>query len=147
MYARIRHIVDRGGSSRFLVRIRALLRGNELYLIPLALVIGAAVGAIVTLMAEIAQIMHVLIYGIPIDVRLSANDWVNPWAAMIAPAVGGLTLGLMEWWRRRLKLASAVDPVEVAEEAAREGVSCSSRINNVFNGECWQYEITFRAVQ
>ncbi len=112
MYARIRQIVDRSGSNRFLVRIRALLRSNELYLIPLALIVGAVAGAIVTLMAEIAQIMHVLIYGIPIDVRLSANAYISPWAAMTAPAVGGLVLGLMEWWRRRLKIASAVDPVE-----------------------------------
>ncbi len=36
-------------------------------------------------MSEIAQIAHVLIYGIPIDVRLSANAVVNPWAALIAP--------------------------------------------------------------
>lgn len=112
MYSRFRHIVDRGASNRFLIRIRALLRSNELYLIPLALLVGAAAGALVTLMAEIAQIAHMLIYGIPIDVRLSANAWVNPLAAMTAPAAGGLVLGLMEWWRRRLKIASAVDPVE-----------------------------------
>src|SRR3954451_3438397 len=95
-----------------MVRLRALLRSNEFYLIPLALVIGALAGAIVTLMAEIAQIAHMVIYGIPIDVRLSANTSVSPWAALIAPALGGLALGIMEWWRRRLKLSSAVDPIE-----------------------------------
>ena len=36
-----------------MVRLRALLRSNEFYLIPLALVIGTLTGAIVTLMAEI----------------------------------------------------------------------------------------------
>lgn len=56
-----------------MVRLRALLRSNEFYLIPLALVIGTLAGAIVTLMAEIAQIAHMVIYGIPVDVRLSAN--------------------------------------------------------------------------
>jgi CIC family chloride channel protein len=109
---RIRHIVDRKGSNRVLIRIRALLRSNEFYLIPLALVVGTAAGAIVTLMAEIAQIAHVLIYGIPIDVRLSANAYISPWAAIIAPALGGLSLGIMEWWRRRLKISNAVDPIE-----------------------------------
>jgi chloride channel protein, CIC family len=89
-----------------------LLRSNEFYLIPLALVVGTVVGAIVTLMSEIAQIAHVLIYGIPIDVRLSANSVVNPWAALIAPAAGGLLLGIMEWSRRRWKISSAVDPIE-----------------------------------
>ena len=117
MFARIRNFVDRNkgsnkASNRVLVRIRALLRSNEFYLIPLSLLIGAAAGAVVTLMAEIAQIAHVVIYGIPIDVRLSANTRVSPWAALLAPALGGLSLGIMEWWRRRLKISSAVDPIE-----------------------------------
>jgi CIC family chloride channel protein len=112
VFARIRHIVDRKGSNRLLVRVRALLRSNEFYLIPLALVIGLGAGAIVTLMAAIAQFAHVAIYGIPVDVRLSANAYVNPWAAMIAPALGGLSLGIMEWSRRRLKISNAVDPIE-----------------------------------
>ncbi|MDE2377720.1 chloride channel protein [Bradyrhizobium sp.] len=112
MFGRIRHIVDRKGSNRVLVRVRALLRSNEFYLIPLALVIGAIAGAIVTLMAVIAQIAHVLIYGIPVDVRLSAHAFISPWAALIAPTLGGLSLGVMEWWRRRLKISNAVDPIE-----------------------------------
>jgi CIC family chloride channel protein len=93
-------------------RLRALLRGNEFYLIPLALLIGFAVGAIVTAMSEIAQIVHVLIFGIPVDVRLSANDTVNAGPALLAPMTGGLLLGIMEWSRRRWKIASAVDPIE-----------------------------------
>ncbi len=72
--------------GRALHAAEALLRGNEFFLVPLALLVGVVAGAIVTLMSEIAQIAHVLIYGIPIDVRLSANEIVNPWAAMIAPA-------------------------------------------------------------
>src|SRR5215468_6414299 len=95
--ARLTHIMDRRGSNRVLTRLRALVRSNEFYLIPLALVVGIITGAIVTLMTEIAQIAHVLIYGIPIDVRLSANAFVNPWVALTAPAAGGLLLGLMEW--------------------------------------------------
>ncbi|MEY9705519.1 CIC family chloride channel protein [Bradyrhizobium diazoefficiens] len=109
---RIRHLADRKGSNRLMVRLRALLRSNEFYLIPLALVIGTLAGAIVTLMAEIAQIAHMVIYGIPVDVRLSANARVSPWAALIAPALGGLALGIMEWSRRRMKISSAVDPIE-----------------------------------
>jgi CIC family chloride channel protein len=106
------HIIDRKGSNRGVVRLRALLRSNEFYLIPLALVIGVIAGAIVTFISELAQIAHVLIFGIPIDVRLSAKDWVNPAIALLAPAGGGLALGLMEWLRRRWKIAAAVDPVE-----------------------------------
>ena len=112
MLSTLTHIIDRKGSNRLVIRLRALLRSNEFYLIPLSLVIGIIAGAIVTLMSEIAQIAHVLIYGIRIDVRLSANDWVNPIIALIAPALGGLSLGIMEWLRRRWKIAAAVDPVE-----------------------------------
>jgi len=109
---RFRRMVDRSGSNAVLTRLRVLLRGNEFYLIPLALVVGVIAGAVVTLMSEIAQIAHVLIYGLPIDVRLSANAYVNPVTALVAPACGGLLLGVMEWLRRRWKIANAVDPVE-----------------------------------
>ena len=112
MLSTLAHIIDRKGSNRVVVRLRALLRSNEFYLIPLALVIGIIAGATVTLISEIAQIAHMLIYGIPIDVRLSSKDWVNPVIALLAPACGGLALGVMEWLRRRWKIAAAVDPVE-----------------------------------
>jgi chloride channel protein, CIC family len=109
---RMKHIIDRRGSNRALTRIRLLLRSNEFYLIPLALMIGSVVGAVVTLMSEITQIAHILIYGIPIDVRLSANAFVKPWVALTAPVIGGLALGIMEWSRRRWKISRAVDPIE-----------------------------------
>jgi len=112
VHLRFRRMVDRSRSNAVLTRLRALLRSNEFYLIPLSLVLGIIAGAVVTLMSEIAQVMHMQIYGIPIDVRLSAKDYVNPVIALVAPATGGLALGVMEWLRRRWKLPSAVDPVE-----------------------------------
>jgi chloride channel protein, CIC family len=130
--SRLAHIMGRKGSNRVLTRLRALLRSNEFYLIPLALVIGFITGAIVTLMSEIAQIAHVLIYGIPIDVRLSANAYVNPIVALIAPAAGGLLLGVMEWSRRRLKISSAVDPIEAN---ALRGGRLSLRDSVVVSGQ------------
>jgi CIC family chloride channel protein len=84
------------------------------------------------LMSEIAQIAHVLIYGIPIDVRLSANDYVNPVIALIAPATGGLLLGVMEWLRRRWKIANAVDPIEAN---ALRGGRLSLRDSMVVSGQ------------
>jgi CIC family chloride channel protein len=122
----------RRGSNRALTALRALLRSNEFYLIPLALVVGIIAGAVVTLMSEIAQIAHVLIYGIRIDVRLSANDVVNPVVALIAPALGGLSLGIMEWWRRRWKISSAVDPIEAN---ALRGGRLSARDSTVVSGQ------------
>jgi chloride channel protein, CIC family len=119
-------------SNRVLTALRALLRSNEFYLIPLALVVGIVAGAVVTLMSEIAQIAHVLIFGIPIDVRLSANAYINPIVAFVAPALGGLSLGIMEWWRRRLKITNAVDPIEAN---ALRGGRLSARDSVVVSGQ------------
>jgi chloride channel protein, CIC family len=130
--SRLTQIIERRGSNKALTRLRALVRSNEFYLIPLALVVGVVAGAVVTLMSEIAQIAHVLIYGIPIDVRLSANAFVNPATALIAPACGGLVLGIMEWLRRRWKIANAVDPVEAN---ALRGGRLSARDSVVVSGQ------------
>ena len=130
--SRLTRIIERRGSNKALTRLRALVRSNEFYLIPLALVVGVVAGAVVTLMSEIAQIAHVLIYGIPIDVRLSANAYVNPATALIAPACGGLVLGIMEWLRRRWKIANAVDPVEAN---ALRGGRLSARDSVVVSGQ------------
>jgi CIC family chloride channel protein len=124
--------IRRAGSNRVLTRLRAVLRGNEFFLIPLALVVGVGAGAIVTLMSEIAQFAHVRTFGIPIDVRLSANSYVNPAIALIAPASGGLLLGIMEWLRRRWKIANAVDPIEAN---ALRGGRLSLRDSVVVSGQ------------
>ncbi|HVX76895.1 MAG TPA: chloride channel protein [Bradyrhizobium sp.] len=92
--------------------IRTKFRNTEILLIPLAILSGAVTGAIVTGMSEIAQLAHVFIYGIRIDVRLSANDVIVPQVAFSALASGGLILGVMEWYRRRWKISSATDPIE-----------------------------------
>jgi len=131
--SRLTNITQRRRSSnRVLTALRALLRSNEFYLIPLALVIGIVAGAVVTLMSEIAQIAHVLIFGIPIDVRLSANAHINPVVAFAAPALGGLVLGIMEWSRRRLKITNAVDPIEAN---ALRGGRLSARDSVVVSGQ------------
>ena len=114
------------------IKLRAAIRGNEFFLIPVALVIGAFTGIAVTLMSQIAQLAHVLIYGIRIDVRLSANDVVNPWVAIVALAAGGLILGLMEWSRRRWKISNATDPVEAN---ALRGGRLSLRDSIVVSGQ------------
>jgi len=130
--SQLTRIIERGGSNKALTRLRALVRSNEFYLIPLALVVGVVAGAVVTLMSEIAQIAHVLIFGIPIDVRLSANAYVNPVTALLAPACGGLALGIMEWLRRRWKIANAVDPVEAN---ALRGGRLSARDSVIVSGQ------------
>ena len=69
-------------------------------------------GLCVTLMTSIVNFAHVVIYGIPFDVRLSAAERVPPIAAFVAPMLSGLALGSIDAWRARKKLPPAVDPVE-----------------------------------
>jgi chloride channel protein, CIC family len=113
-------------------RFRTLVRANEFMLIPLALVAGCFAGLAVALMSLAAQFAHVVIYGIPIDVRLSANALLSPAAALTAPAAGGLLLGWMEWWRRRWRISQATDPVEAN---ALRGGRLSLRDSLVVSGQ------------
>ncbi len=95
-----------------LARLRARLRGGELGLVALAIVVGALAGVSVSAMTLIANLAHVFIYGIPFDVRLSSAERVPPIAAFAAPMLAGLALGAVDVWRARRKRPPAVDPVE-----------------------------------
>jgi CIC family chloride channel protein len=93
-------------------RFRAWLRASDLGLVALAIGVGVLAGLSVSLMTSIVNLAHVLIYGIPFDVRLSAAERVPPAAAFAAPMLGGLALGSIDAWRSKRKLPPAVDPVE-----------------------------------
>jgi CIC family chloride channel protein len=95
-----------------LARLRAALRGGEIGLVVLAIVVGALAGVAVSVMTLIVNLAHVVIYGIPFDVRLSAVERVPPVAAFAAPMLAGLALGAVDVWRARLKRPAVVDPVE-----------------------------------
>jgi CIC family chloride channel protein len=93
-------------------QFRALVRSREVFLVAIALVVGAGAGLLVTVLARASQLAHVILYGIPLDEHLSASAVVSPAVALATPVAGGLILGAMEWWRRSHKIAPAVDPIE-----------------------------------
>jgi CIC family chloride channel protein len=93
-------------------RLRALVRGDEVSLVVLAAFLGAVAGLLVVAMNQTSQFAHVVLYGIRPDTRLSSQQSVAPWRALLAPSIGGLamgslTLALVRWMPRR-----AVDPIE-----------------------------------
>lgn len=98
--------------ARVVRRMRALLRSHELALVLPSALVGIVASAAVTLMTKAAMLMHVLIYHLPFDVRLSTADHVTALAAFPALMLGGLGLGLMETYRLRKGLRSPVDPIE-----------------------------------
>jgi CIC family chloride channel protein len=105
--------LDLGGQARGRwAKVRALIRSREVFLVIAAALVGAAAGLLVTVISQLSQLAHVLIYGINLDEHLSATARVSPAVALTAPVAAGLALGAMEWWRRRRKIPSAVDPVE-----------------------------------
>jgi CIC family chloride channel protein len=93
-------------------QIRTLIRGSEVLLVLIAVLVGIMAGGLVTLMSQISQLAHMLLYGIPVDERLSATARVTLPIAFIAPVGGGLLLGATEIWRRWSKAQYPVDPVE-----------------------------------
>jgi CIC family chloride channel protein len=93
-------------------RLRAMVRSSELSLVVVAVVVGVLAGLGVAAMTAIVDVAHVVIYGIPFDVRLSAAARVAPLAAFAALPLGGLAVGLIDQWRRARKLPRAVDPIE-----------------------------------
>ena len=78
----------------------------------LAVAVGAIAGVGVAAMTFLANLAHVVIYGIPFDVRLSAADHVPALAAFAAPMLAGLALGSVDAWRAKKRSPAAVDPVE-----------------------------------
>ncbi len=95
-----------------IAKLRARLRASELGLVALAIGVGVLAGVAVSAMTLIVNFAHVVIYGIPFEVRLSAAQRVPPVAAFAAPMLAGLALGAIDHWRARRKFPPAVDPVE-----------------------------------
>jgi CIC family chloride channel protein len=88
------------------------VRAYSLLRLALAILAGFAAGACVTAMTNAAEAMHVAIYGIPFDERLSGQARVALGAALAAMCGGGLILGIIDVLRRRAGLGATIDPVE-----------------------------------
>jgi CIC family chloride channel protein len=91
--------------------LRAFVRTRELGLVLIALFIGAVSGLLVAAMGETTQIMHVLLFGLPIDERLSGQGKLLWWRAILATTSGGVVLSLFAWWagnRFRGRLADVI---------------------------------------
>ena len=92
--------------------LRAFVRTREIGLVLAALFIGAMSGLLVAAMGLITQDMHVILFGFPIDERLSAQQELVWWRAVLATTTGGVVLSLLGWWagnRFRGRLADAIE--------------------------------------
>ncbi|GGE13688.1 chloride channel protein [Aureimonas endophytica] len=94
-------------------RFRALVRGNEIGLALVAILIGSIAGLLVIGISSAAQALHVFLFKLSPGERLSGAAGFELPALVFVPAGGGLLLGLVLFLlaRRRRKRA-LVDPIE-----------------------------------
>lgn len=123
--------------NRLMQRIRALARSSEPSFILLAAVIGVMSGAIVALIGWVTQAMHVLLFAIPLDERLSAVSGLAPAWRYAVPVAGGVLLGAILFAFRKPR-PPIVDPIEAnALHGGRMSLKDSLRVgleNIVSNG-------------
>ncbi|MFC0283715.1 chloride channel protein [Camelimonas abortus] len=93
-------------------RWRSFIRADELSPLALGVLVGIIAGFGVFCINALAQWMHEAIFALPPGERLSAQERLDPWRAVLGPAAGGLAVGLLTLgvraWRRR----EAIDPIE-----------------------------------
>ena len=92
--------------------LRALVRGDELWLVLLAALLGMGAGLLVVAMNQASQLAHVWLFALLPGQRLSGQAHLIPWRALSVPAGGGLCVGLLAWALARWRPARTVDPIE-----------------------------------
>jgi CIC family chloride channel protein len=93
-------------------RLRALVRKNEVGLTILAALAGAVAGLLVAGMAAMAQVLHLVLFGLEPGDRLSGSAHIDPAAALTVPIAGGLILGVLAIVIARYSPRRIVDPIE-----------------------------------
>jgi CIC family chloride channel protein len=92
--------------------LRALVRGDELSLVVLSAALGVAAGLLVVAMNGTTQLAHEVLYHLRSGERLSGQQSLVAWRAILVPSAGGLCLGLFSLALSRWMPRRAVDPIE-----------------------------------
>jgi len=92
--------------------IRALVRGEEIWLAVLAAAVGVLAGAGVSVINTLTSMMHTALFALPPGQGLSESARLDPLRAVCVPVLGGLVLGISGWVLARLRPRPMVDPVE-----------------------------------
>ena len=95
-----------------LARLRMLTRRGEVWLVLLAIVVGALAGLAVVALRLAAEWMHVVLYQLRPQDRLSGLTSLHPFPGALVPLAGGIVLGALTLILRRGRNRPMVDPVE-----------------------------------
>jgi len=88
------------------------IRESEIALIVIAALVGLAVGVGVTLIAKAVAWLHFLLFDVPVDGHLSTEVESLTLTSFIAPAAGGLLIGLTAAAIRYFRPREIVDAIE-----------------------------------
>ena len=92
--------------------LRSLVRGDEIWLVVVAALLGATAGLLVVAMNQASQLAHEWLYALAPGQRLSGQHQLVPWRALTGPTAGGLCMGLLTWSLARWRPSRPVDPIE-----------------------------------
>jgi CIC family chloride channel protein len=92
--------------------IRALVRGEEVWLAVLAALVGVLAGAGVSVINIVTATMHTALFALPPGQGLSESARIDPVRAVCVPVLGGAALGISGWVLARFRPRPMVDPVE-----------------------------------
>jgi len=100
-----------GQARRFLL-LQGRLRSNEPTQIFVCAVFGALVGALISGLHKLVDLVHALAFNLSGGFTLSTGIGADPMRILIVPAAGGLILGIGVVVMRRLRPTEVVDPIE-----------------------------------
>jgi CIC family chloride channel protein len=100
------------GQARRILLLQGRLRSNEPTQIFVCAVFGALVGALISGLHRLIDLVHALAFNLSGGGTLSTGIGVDPLRILIVPAAGGLILGIGVVVMRRLRPTEVVDPIE-----------------------------------
>src|SRR6188472_3417426 len=100
------------GQARRILLLQGRLRSNEPTQIFVCAVFGALVGALISGLHRLVDLVHTLAFKLSGSFTLSTGLGIDPMRILIVPAVGGLVLGIGVAVMRRLRPTEVVDPIE-----------------------------------
>ena len=93
-------------------RLRALVRGREIWLVVLAALIGSIAGLSVVAINAAVALMHEVLFQIDAGERLSSVDQLPTDVVLVVPVIGGFVIAAIGYGVRRAKFNTIVDPIE-----------------------------------
>lgn len=93
--------------------LRNFVRNRDTGLVLVAILVGLSSGVLVAAISSFSQFAHALLFGIPLDGRLSATGVISWQRTLLVPTIGGVVLaGMARVFANRIKGQQLADAVE-----------------------------------